>query len=506
MNFSIESIQQSIKPHDQYQVEIKLDYELLDDSKTQYTVETYIFAPHTLGISADTYSKNNFYRDVQNYIRLKTPVMLLRDFTHSPSSPLVTIDHLVSKADWIVDEETIDQINTHFKLFAAMFNSAIREHVDTIKNRIDELGENGKAHLIVDKLVEELLTETQIIADQFRDLMTTFILPHVPESISNGYRLTDESMSILLEEGLIELFEIVENYSKKSNRPDFCTRITERVQQESKHRRQHGYLSLLDESEENETYLYRASILKKYTSSVLFLRTDISKDGRQLSHLGDAAAAGIAMIFATLVAFYFQAQYGNFTLPVFVALVVGYMFKDRIKEIGRNVSSQQLKSFLYDRRIVIRTQDGVKLGYLKEKVSFVGEGQVPRLVRENRNRDQFSKIDSDGREENILRHSKEIVLYNNAFKKIFGDSIRITGINDILRYDIRAYLNKMSEPIQERNYLSEGELKSIFCHKVYHLNIVSRYKTIRPQKGKIHNRIRLILDRTGIKRLETVAE
>ena len=503
MNFAIESIQQAVKPHDQYQVEIKLDYELLDDHKTQYTVETYIFAPHTLGISAETYSKKNFYRDVQNYIRLKTPIMLLRDFTHSPASPLVSITNMVSKADWITDTAVLSKLNTHFKLFASMFNSAIREHLAHMTGRIDEIEGNGKTHLVADNLVEEFLVETQTITNHFRGMFTTFNLPHVPEATLNGYRLTDESLSILAEEGLIELFEMVDNYSKKSNREDFRSRISERVKQESKHRQQHGYTSLLNELDENETYLYRASILKKYASSVLFLSADISQDGKQLTHLGNAAAAGIAMIFATLVAFYFQSQYGAFTLPVFAALVVGYMFKDRIKEIGRDLFSQRLRSLMHDRRIIIRTQDGVKLGYLKEKVDFISESQVPRLVLLNRNRDQLSRIDNDGREENIMRHSKEIVLYPDAFKQIFGESITITGINDILRYDIRAYLNKMAEPVQERNYLENGELKSILCHKVYHLNIVSRYKTVRPTKAKIHNRIRLVLDQTGIRRLET---
>jgi hypothetical protein len=37
---------------------------------------------------------------------------------------------------------------------------------------------------------------------------------------------------------------------------------------------------------------------------------------------------------ATLVAFYAQAVYGQFTAPVFLALVFAYMFKDRIKEFG----------------------------------------------------------------------------------------------------------------------------------------------------------------------------
>ena len=74
----LHTIQQAINPHDRYQIEIKLDYELLDDNKTNYRVYTYFFLPRSLGISAESYRKKDFYRDVQNYIRLKTPDLDLR--------------------------------------------------------------------------------------------------------------------------------------------------------------------------------------------------------------------------------------------------------------------------------------------------------------------------------------------------------------------------------------------------------------------------------------------
>ena len=94
-----------------------------------------------------------------------------------------------------------------------------------------------------------------------------------------------------------------------------------------------------------KTYLYRASVLKKYAASVLFLQVDVKPDGQSWTHLAQSIAAGIAMIFATGIAFLFQARYGNFTFPLFIALVLGYMFKDRIKEIGRDLFSQRLRSF-----------------------------------------------------------------------------------------------------------------------------------------------------------------
>ena len=94
-----------------------------------------------------------------------------------------------------------------------------------------------------------------------------------------------------------------------------------------------------------------------------------------------AMAAGLSMVFATLVAFYTQSRFGDLTFPFFIALVVAYMLKDRIKELGRYLFSAHLQTRLYDRRIDIRTQDGKqKLGVLREKMSFVNEADVPKPV------------------------------------------------------------------------------------------------------------------------------
>ena len=116
MQSTIESIEQGVRAHDQYQVEMKLDYELVEGVKTRYVVETYIFAPQNLGVSEETYSKSDFYRDKQNYIRLKTPTMLLRDFTESQLSPLTTIAKITSQTDWVNDVSQRKPLNTNFKL------------------------------------------------------------------------------------------------------------------------------------------------------------------------------------------------------------------------------------------------------------------------------------------------------------------------------------------------------------------------------------------------------
>jgi len=501
----LEKIEQAVKPHDKFQIEFKLDYRLLDGKKTHYRVSTYFFVPQNLGIDKHTYSKADFYRDVQNYVRLKTPTLILREFTEHSASPLVAIKKICAVEDWANKPEHRERLINSFKLLSAMLKSSIREHFNLIHKRVDEATPDSKIHLIIVNLVEEFLVETKKIADCYRSYFSTFNLPNIDEQIFTGYKFTDESISLLIEESSVEMFQVVEEHLKKSDRAHYKEKLTERVHEEIKHRKYHGYPSILSEEHDNEEYAFRASVLKKYAASVLYLSTAISREGTALEHGLFALAAGIAMVFATIVAFFFQQRYGNFTFSFFIALVVGYMFKDRIKEAGRSFFARYLENILYDHRIVLKTQDGRhKLGVLREKVSFITEDDLPRPVVNARNRDQITDLDNDGQGEKIIRYTKEIVLFTDAFQRIFPDAPHITGVNDIMRYNIRAYLNKMDEPVHLRTGLEGDELKTFTCHKVYHLNVISRYRSILPQKEKTHTRIRLVLNREGIKRVEQV--
>src|SRR5512136_1712612 len=108
----LEMIQQSAKSHDRYQVELKLDYELDRGEKTHYRISTYIFVPRSLGITEESYPKNELYRDIKNYIRFKTPEMSLRDLIDSNLSPLVVVRQIIQQPSWYLDDGINNQL-TH---------------------------------------------------------------------------------------------------------------------------------------------------------------------------------------------------------------------------------------------------------------------------------------------------------------------------------------------------------------------------------------------------------
>ena len=503
----IDTIQQSVKVHDTHQVEVKLDYELFSARKTKYSVSTYIFVPHTLGITSESYARDLFYRDAQSYIRLKTPSLNLREFAASERSPLSRIQSLIGNPSWIVDAACQEQLITQFKLLSATFNSSLRDHHLFLQQRAaeGESGEYTKTHTLIRNLVTEFLTETEAVLTTFRGLYADFNLPNVPEKVFMAYAYTDESLSILVEECAADLFLIVGDCFKRKETESFQEALKQVARRETKHRRARGYETLLSVDGDNERYLSQVSRLKKYSDSVLYLNVGVQAEGTYLLQLLYALAAGVAMIFATALAFFFQQQYGNLTLPFFIALVIGYMFKDRIKDLVRLIFARKLDERLYDRRKKIFTQDGRhQLGVMKEKVRFINEADLPATVRRDRNRENISNPFEEGLAENIICYSREITLECDTFASVFPDFPAITGVNDIWRYDIRHFLYRMAGSEQERLLFHADDLIPVTGQKVYHVNVISRFRLVQPESIKQNNRLRLVLTRQGIKRIEEV--
>jgi hypothetical protein len=278
------------------------------------------------------------------------------------------------------------------------------------------------------------------------------------------------------------------------------------VEKETEHRVVRGYGSVLKIGDENEAYAFRASVIKKYVGGVLHLSVDADREGKGMEQVLLALAAGISMVFATVVAFYFQSVYGTFTLPAFAALIVGYMFKDRIKVLVQTLFAGKLHANLFDRRINVKTLDGkYKLATVREKITFLKESEISPEVRAARRKDPFADLDNDRQGETVICHTKDIILNADLFQKAFAGLPRISGLNDIIRYDVHRYLQKMDDPVEDQLLLHEGELKVVPAQRVYHINVVSQYSSASLRNEKIYKRMRLVLNRLGIKRIEHIA-
>ncbi len=501
-------VETRIRIHDRYQLEFKLNYPIEPgERRTRYRFAVYIFVPQSLGINRFTYEPRHFYRDLQNYIRLKTPEMSPKDLCRRPNSPLKVMQRLLAEGDWRRDPEKARRLVNSFKFLRAILKSAIRDELEEVVRQLPRAQEDPQVRARVLQGLRGLCDQVQAIVAAYRDAQAqiSWEAEQVAvgrETVGLAYRLTDEALSLLVERSFIQALRLLRRLPNEPEVRRTFHHLSECAESELRYRKERGYPSILSVDSRNEEYMFRAAVLKKYTSSVLFLSRAIYREGTTLEHLMYAVAAGISMVFATWVAFYFQQRYGNFTMPFFAALVVGYMFKDRIKELGRAAFARLLRRYLFDQRIDVRTLDGQhRLGYVREKVHFVPEAEVPPEVMRARNRQVMTELDNDGQGEQILRYVKEVILYNDAFERLYPDMPRFTGLVDIMRYDIRPYLYKMDNPIQRIVYVEQGRLVQAKAHRMYTLNLI--FATEERRGGPtVYERTRALLSRKGLGRIE----
>ena len=81
-------IDENVKIHDKFSVEMKLGYGTKRSKKNNdHIINMWFFIPYSLDINRYTYNKSQFYSDLKTNLRLTTPVYLLREIAEGENSP-----------------------------------------------------------------------------------------------------------------------------------------------------------------------------------------------------------------------------------------------------------------------------------------------------------------------------------------------------------------------------------------------------------------------------------
>jgi hypothetical protein len=490
-----------ITVHDRYQLELKLGYPLLPGKQTRYLIDTYLYLPASLGVNNTTYTSDEFYRDIQTYIRMKTPRFTLDQILSDARSPLLRCESLLQGGLAHLDNQQEEVLGDGFRILRAVVKSAIRAYLTPLQQHASP---SVRYPGSFEKRVAALLGQVDKLECRYRDLEPLLLHAGASDRLLRQYRLADESISVLIEDLLLQVHELGSDWLDGSERQRWQHKLRVRIQAEIDYRRQRGYPSILGE-QDSEELLLRHSALKRYTSSVLWLSTSTHREGATLEQVLFATVAGISMVFATMVAFFAQSIYGQISLPVFLALVIAYMFKDRIKELGRAMSAQLLSRRLFDYRTKIQTQDGERtLGYVREKMVHVRpkgrEKRVPAAVSAMRAADPHYEPELLGKPETIIHYAKQVTLQKDAYRYLGEDGLAISAINDITRIDVRSFLRKMDNPYEDRLVLQDGTVQHLRCQRVYPLNLISVFGT--EDGATTCERTLVMLNRKGIVRIE----
>lgn len=487
--------------HDRFSLEFKIWYAQSDASSAlqQFRMETWLFVPAALDINALTYSRDKFYSDITNYYRAITPVYHIDEIAGKPSdtadggpvlcfnpnacSPLDYLSNAVYNIIHYPSKANLAEYEYQIKMFCAIFKSAMRERYNAIK----ESGANEED-------VKQFTDQTRHVIGSYASLSG-----YLKKEKESGTAAEFADFYAFGEEFIINLAELY--FYKLNNSIHSSAMLGEFLKEIGEYKATRGFGVLERGRErENSNLLYRWSVLKKYVESDLFLSTDKRKSGVLKEQVYYSIAAGLSMIFATAVAFAFQQKYGNFTMPLFVALVVSYMLKDRIKELVRSAFSSNRKLKYFDNATLLGVKETI-IGRSREGFDIVPQSTVPQEIMEMRNRSIIVDVENRINSESVLFYRNLIELYSARLAAT--SEYHISGINEIFMVNLSSFIKKMDNPQNTYHIYGPDGIEKIAVDRVYYLNFIFQFTH---NSNIVRKRYRIMMNRNGIMDMEMLGE
>jgi len=475
-----------IKIHDKFSVEFKTGFFTSEKEKdlNKFKINTWIFVPNGLDINRYTYTKEQFYSDIKTNVRLITPIYSLQDILKEGKGPFPRLERAIQSLSDNADEINTENYIYQIKMLLCILKSALRE---------------GSTKILEIRDQDQLLKEVRIFVKNISAINTRYrnyrdaVLKNkeIKDELKEYFLFGDEYLSFITEESIYRLLSCLRTYSIFSQAKPLFTNIIE-IEDENKRKMSYDIPSETDE-EHNSLILIKRSLLKKFVESDLYLQRIKKTDGAFMREFYYGLAAGVAMIFATVVSFVATQRFGNFTSSLFLVLVISYIFKDRIKETVRYYFSSKLDQKYFDWKwdVSIRNR---KIGTIKEAFDFIADSKVPEEIKNLRNKTPLVEAENEVYDEKVILYRKRAYLSKNDLEKY--KEYHLSGVNDIMRLNLTSFTKKMDNPtIPIHLPDSENGFKTVMGKRVYALYFIME---CRSEEEVYFKKYRLLLNRNGI--------
>lgn len=474
--------------HDRTHLEFAVDYRMSGAKEDVYEWETYFFIPTSLRVERASYSKDDIYSDLRSYVRYTVPDVPFRELSEAP------LDR-VAKA---IDRKDDPKISREMRLFACQVRAsslrAKRAIVDALEDGGPDLRSTGLA------AAARLAADVGHVTSDLRAVLARIDTgdPDVPIAS----RWIDEDISRVLETVLGALSVELE---KQDAPKQLQKAVIEAAVAEARYRRDAGLEGVGRAGAtkgEVEHLEFRRNVLKRFSSSVLWLKPEVKAGARWALQVLYALAAGLAMAFAIFAAFLNGFQFDSENAVLWISLaILAYMAKDRLKAILQNVFDRWADERYPDRRWRIHDEERrLKIGEVDEQTGFVNFEDCPPAVRAQRLATRRHPIERQARPERVLRHKKSVRL---RFDHV-GDE-RFEALTEIFRLDLRRWLAHTDDPKREILFADpdEGRVCSAMAPRVYNIGVVYRLHRAGDEDAE-WKRIRVVVSRKGIRRVDHI--
>jgi len=320
----------------------------------------------------------------------------------------------------------------------------------------------------------------------------------------------EEFTSHHLEEEFAEMLHRIENLPEDRRYNGETGKLFFSLLENEKFRRKEENFQLIlkDGAKEKEQYIYFMGQYKKIIASVLYLEIIREKANQKYIQMIGGTAAFAASVLYFYLMLMVSRSFAINSLPFILALSIGYVFKDRLKEITKLILNPKVLSYFPDHITQILDHSEklkVPLGEIREKMFYTDRDKADPVVMAMRDKTRPTVFLPEYAPEDMMVYQKEIIINTEAIRERHTRTINIT---DIMRFNIRKFLDKMDEPNQNIYYYHQDDgAYSTTGDRTYHINMVIKYSKHRQKRDQLrYERYRIVADKFGIRRIEFVEQ
>jgi hypothetical protein len=467
--------------------------------RTDYEMNFYFFFPNQLNITEKRIGVERFINNIKIYTRFSTPGLSLKLLVDKECelSPLYRIRHFMEMAE--IEQSRKDGLILYeLQVLTNIYRAEVDNTVFLLASEIQKQTRDS----MCSRKMGLFLDEMQTFLKDFRKLHALFINPRINDVQREALAWADESISIITERALNRLFTSTQEMESSETHLKAYEKITK---SETEYRRSMGYQYLIieDDSRSGERMAYRESMLKKWSQSAMYMTNEDSRTPHRVGHILAGVAAGIAMIFAVFMTIFAGKLFTPNSTPWILIIVMAYIFKDRIKEVLREILKNFLPQLTSDQRTILFEPSLKKrVGISRGTARFNKISEIPDNIREIR----FHKpnpFHSILPEQDVILYKRHISLNS---KKLITNHSRLNSVTEIIRLNIDDWLKEMDDPKDFFYKLENMKKIKIKGNRVYRIHLVMNLKNHDHPEIEELSHYCLVINKTGIIRLEDLNE